>query len=97
MPIKASPLSEPDRAISFAEAEVQSGIPTSVLQRYRRERRLQVFRFGRSVFVSEKSLLSLMETCREPERATSKQALAQLLSEPETSIHLAGIAANSPK
>lgn len=57
---------QPDRALTFAEAEVTSGIPASKLRRYSRERQLEVFRFGRSVFVSQASLLRLMESCREP-------------------------------
>ena len=54
-----------DRALTFAEAEVTSGIPEPKLRRYGRERRLETFRFGRSVFVSQASLLRLMESCRQ--------------------------------
>lgn len=65
MPSKLFP-TQPDRAITFAEAEVTSGIPQSKLRQYGRERRLEIFRFGRSVFVSQASLLRLMESCRQP-------------------------------
>ena len=63
----------PDRALTFAEAEIAYGVPIPRLQHYRRQGRLQVFRLGRAIFVSEASLRELLESCREPRGRTGSE------------------------
>ena len=54
-----------DRALRFREAEAKYGIPEHRLRRYRVEGRLDFFKLGRAVFVSERSLVEFLEQHRE--------------------------------
>jgi hypothetical protein len=54
-----------DRALRFREAEALYGIPQHRLRQYRAERRLDFFKLGRAVFVSERSLVQFLEQHRE--------------------------------
>ncbi len=55
-----------DRALTLSEAEELYGIPEHRLRLYRSERALDFFKLGRSLFVSERSLLEFLEQHREP-------------------------------
>ncbi len=54
-----------DRALSFREARELYGIPEHRLRQYRSQRVLDFFKLGRAIFVSERSLVTFLESHRE--------------------------------
>ena len=54
-----------DRALTFREAKTLYGIPEHRLRQYRSQRALDLFKLGRAVFVSERSLVKFLESHRE--------------------------------
>jgi hypothetical protein len=54
-----------DRALTFREARELYGVPEHRLRQYRSLRKLDFFKLGRAVFVSERSLLRFLERHRE--------------------------------
>ena len=60
-----------DRALTFREAHERYGIPEHRLRQYRTERKIDFFKMGKAVFVSERSLLAFMERHREGAREDS--------------------------
>jgi hypothetical protein len=55
-----------DRALTFREARQLYGVPEHRLRQYRSQRALDFFKLGRAVFVSERSLVDLLERHRVP-------------------------------
>ena len=60
-----------DRALTFREAKALYGVPEHRLRQYRAERRLDFFKLGRAVFVSERSLVQFLEQHRQRGRTAN--------------------------
>ena len=62
---QARTINRGDRALTLREASTRYGIPEHRLRQFRADKVVDFFKFGRSVFVSERSLVEFLERHRE--------------------------------